>query len=90
LIGIVVTATLFMAPYYGQLTKFCLAVFSRKKNLKRYLIIHPFVEDAMFQLVCKLRALYGRVSIQLMSFHTTFFVTDLINSKDTLESSERI
>eukprot|EP01102_Stenamoeba_stenopodia_P017809 TRINITY_DN6435_c0_g1_i1.p1 TRINITY_DN6435_c0_g1~~TRINITY_DN6435_c0_g1_i1.p1 ORF type:complete len:487 (-),score=63.12 TRINITY_DN6435_c0_g1_i1:68-1528(-) len=62
--GIVVTATLFMAPYYGHLTKFCLAIFSRKKNLRRYLIIHPFVEDAMFQLVCKLRALFGRIPLR--------------------------
>lgn len=58
-LGFVVTATLFMAPYYGVMTKFCLAIFTRKSNIDRYLAIHHFVEDRMFQLVCKLRVLYG-------------------------------
>ncbi len=47
------------------MTKFSLCLLVRKDLLQRYLILHPIIEDRLYHLVSKLRALLIHVAIEV-------------------------
>jgi len=78
----VIMSTMFGGPWMGAFTKFSLSIIVNRTHLQRYLVLHRVVEDRLFQLVSKLKALLNKnpkTALEAFGAQLGPFITNLEN-----------